>query len=336
MANLLSGGVDLLGGDFIEPEFQMTGRRYTRQFRSRARQYDLTQFNFWLNYFESLAIAAFEWEGLPEGIDPRAVEYVLLHYGIGAIFSDCGGYLFAQAAPADNINMFYNPNRINLYAPSGQFWERHCNLHVDPNGDLQNADAVACFDNMTRRPLMYYLENYARRLATIDRVIDVNVGAQRTPWIISGPEEAKGSKKHLISELEANEQFISVNDQMGNFIGYEVLNTNAPYVADKLHDLKNAILNEAVTFIGIDNANTDKRERLNTQEVLSNNEQVMTLRNSRMKARKDFCKRVGDLWGLVINVKWAVPHLAEQEAVEEAPTDVIDENGVSRETRGVS
>ena len=315
-----------LNENFFDIEDLMQGKKHMRELLSDSQSYDHAQFQFWRAYLQSIAIAGFEWENLPAGIDSRALEYILLVYGIGAMFTDEGGILFAQASPADNINMFYNPNRINLYSPAGQYWLRHCNFWVNENNEVMPRDAVCLFDNMARQPLMKFINNYARRLATIDRVIDVNIGAQKTPWIITGAEEAKGTKKDLINKLRHNDQFISVNSNMADVVQYEVLNTQAPYVADKLLDAKKRILDEAVTFLGADNANTDKRERVNTQEVLSNNEQVMLMRNSRLKCRKEFCKTANVVFSEFLNgeiaVKWSVPHLREMEAggvVDNAP-----------------
>lgn len=305
-------------GVWFDSEDLVQGKNHIKELLNSAQGYDKEQFMFWRAYLESIALSGFQWENLPAGIDSRAIEYILLYWGCGAIFAEDGGLLFAQAAPADNINMYYNPNKILLTSPAGQVWERHCNFWVNGEKEVMKRDSVVMYDNMARRPLLTFINNYAKRLAAIDRVIDLNVSAQKTPWIITGPEEAKATKKSLIRKLKSNEQFISVNSQIGDIVQYDVLNTNAPYVADKLLDAKKRILDEAVTFLGADNANTDKRERVNTQEVLSNNEQVMLLRNSRLKCRKEFCKQAnvvfGDLLHGEIAVAWSVPHLREAEA----------------------
>ena len=303
---------------WFDIEDMMQGKAHLRELIDKDTAYDVAQFEFWRAYLENLALAGFKWEGLPAGIDSRAIEYIMLHFGMGALFAEDGGLLFAQASPANQLNLYYNPNEINLYSPAGQYWQRHCNFWVNAENEVMPRDAVMLFDNMTRKPLEVFITNYAQRLARIDRVIDLNVSAQKTPWIITGPEEAKSTKKAIIKKLESNAQFISQNTDMGNIVTYDVLNTQAPYVADKLLDAKKRILDEAVTFLGADNANTDKRERVNTQEVLSNNEQVMLMRNSRLKCRQEFCRYAnvvfGDMLNEEINVKWSVPHLRESEA----------------------
>lgn len=315
--------------DFIElpdvDEMQF-GRNYIRELYTPGEGYDIVQFQFWRDYLRSIAMSAFEWEHVPAGIDVRAMEYIALMFGQGAMFTDEGGHLFAQAAPSNMINMYYNPNEIRLVAPNGQTWTRHCETWVltpDNGGEpiIMDRDAVMLFDNMLRMPLDRYIRNYARRLATIDRIIDVNVGAQRTPWTMIGPEESRGTRKAIIKKLLANDQYISFNDQDINAMqGLSVLQTEAPYVAGDLMDTKKAILNEAVTLVGVDNTNQEKRERMIDAEATANNEQIMVLRRSRLECRRAFCERANVVFGLTgddrMSVKWGVPHMREQAALD--------------------
>jgi hypothetical protein len=95
-----------------------------------------------------------------------------------------------------------------------------------------------------------------------------------------------------------------------------VLNMQVPYVGDKLIQDKKAIIGEAYTLLGIDNQQNDKRERIQTAEVLSNNEQIAVMRMSRLKARQQFCDRANEIFGLNISVRWSIGHEFEQ-----MPTD---------------
>lgn len=304
--------------DFPFPEDQMYGRGWVRENFGRDAAYDIRQYRFWVRYFETLAISSFEWQGVPDEIPVRAIEYIMLKFGWGAMFTDydTGKYLFAQAAPSNNVDMYYNPNRIMLYAPNGMSWERHCSNWVR-NGDgpedmtFEDGDAVMLYDNLLRVPLGEVIRNYARRLAEIDRIVEVNMGAQRTPFIIKGPAGSKMNRKSLIKHLEHNDQYIEVNDA-GNFDNsIDVLQTAAPYIAKDLLEDKKKILNEAITFFGIDNTDTEKKERMIDAEATSNNEQIMVCRRSRLEMRRTFCEQVNKKWGLDMTVEWGVKHQSE-------------------------
>lgn len=300
--------------DWPDEMDQMYGRNWVRKMFTAAERFDLMQYRHWLWYLESLAIGAFKWSNVPAGIDARAMEYILLHFGQGALFMDEGGMLFAAAAPADNINMYWNPNKILLTAPNGQTWERHCESWVLADGEgghrVMHRDAVMCFDNMRRFPLYADIRNYARRLARIDAILDVNHGAQRTPYIVVGSEEGRNSRRDVIRKLESNEQYIQMNSELSGNLGMvDVLQTVAPYVADKLLSDKQKILNEAVTMLGIDNTNNEKRERMIDAEATSNNEQIMVMRRNRLEERRKFCIKANTIFqDLDMWVEWGVPH----------------------------
>lgn len=305
-----------VGYQFVGEDIRQFGRNYVRDiYGTPSEVYDIEAFIFWQNYLTTIALSAFKWENLPAGIDPRAVEYILLNFGLGALFKDQGGHLFAMAAPSDNINMYYNPNKIILTSPNGQNWTRHCQAWASYNVygllEYRSADAAACFDNLTRKPLIATIRYFARRLASYDRTADVNVNAQLTPWIIRASETAKVSAQRLGRKLERKEQILYLNDAADTVAPVEVLTTEAPYVADKIFVDQKKILDNAITMLGADNSNTDKRERVQTGEAMSNNEQIMLFRNSRLSCRQEFADRCNVIFATNISVKWAVPHMAE-------------------------
>lgn len=297
---------------YVPEEDLMLGRNHVRELLSPAAGYDVMQYRYWKSYLTSLALSAFEWEGMPAGIDTRAIEYILLHWGLGALFMEDGGFLFAQCASSNMLNMYYNPNECVLTAPNGSMWTRHAQTYVK-DGELMVPDCVVVFDNMNREPLDVYIDWYSKRLATYDRIADINIGAQRTPWIITGSEETKRTRKAWVRRLFENDQYIEINSNAGGGLGEvpQVLPTEAPFVADKIFEAKQKLLNEALTLIGVDNTNNEKRERQIVDEVLANNEQISLLRRSRMECRRSFCEKANALYHLDINVKFAAPHISE-------------------------
>jgi hypothetical protein len=87
-------------------------------------------------------------------------------------------------------------------------------------------------------------------------------------------------------QYSGNTPFIFGNKQFDISNKLNVLKTDAPYLIDKLELHKHELWNEALTFLGIDNANTDKKERLITDEVESNNDLITYYLNCFYKTRK--------------------------------------------------
>ena len=81
------------------------------------------------------------------------------------------------------------------------------------------------------------------------------------------------------------------------------MKTDAPFLIDKLENHKHQIWNEALTYLGIDNANTDKKERLITDEVESNNELINYYINCFYKTRKEACDLINKKYNLNIKIK---------------------------------
>lgn len=292
------------------------GGKYMRQVYGRSAAYDIEALRYWRNYLQSIAISRFEWEGLPDGIDPRGFEYILTRYGQAALFMEDGGFLAAQFSNASNINLYWNPNRVLLTSPAGGMWERHAQAwaeSVDGEAVVRSADCALCYESLSRYPLPKTIEYYARRLAEIDRIIDVNMRAQRTPYLVRSGEGMRGTSRKVMEKLENNDQFIEFNAAGFDPDNIEVLRTDAPYVAKDLLQDQERILNRALSAMGVDNdPQSDKRERKASLEVLQNNQQVALARRNALAAREQFAKRAYELFRVECWPKWAAPHPWEE------------------------
>lgn len=290
----------------------------------------------WEYRLQSLAMSCFKWEGLPEDIDPRFIEYVLLYGGIGGMFEMGNGQLaFAPATPVGKLNMYYNPNKIMLLPINGGSpWYRHAYYFVKElatGNILVPPDAAVCFDNETRTPLIPIVREFARRLANIDRKVDININAQATPFLIIAEEESRKDAINLYKQLGGNEPLIIANKGIAGALSASVFSTEAPYVADKMLVDQQKIINQYLTFIGIDNSNIEKKERLIDAEATSNNEEIMLMRLSRLAPRRRFAAAASEMFGRDITVSWAVPHLMEgvaEEGVSDGELEYLDSNDI--------
>lgn len=251
--------------------------------------------NTFIMFYErlkELAINSFEWINVPETIDTRFLELTLFENGVSVFFKDeIIGYLALQCAIGGNINIYNVPTSPRAYASNGY------------NRDLTLKNSVLIWNNYNHTNCLLEINEYARRLYEIQRSIDVNVTAQKTPIIIQCAENQRLTLKNVYKQYEGNEPFIFADK---NFLpdSIKVLKTDSPYVADKLQILKRQIWNEALTFLGIENSNTEKRERLVSDEVSTNLGAVHAQRMARLNARKDACKQINEMFGLNIDVRY--------------------------------
>lgn len=250
----------------------------------------------YLQYYNrllELAINMYEWKNLPDTVDERFLELTLFSDGMAAFFQDDGGlgYLCLQCMIGGELDVYRIPIDRTAYATNG--YQMH----------LNNQNSVIVFNNYTHTNSMLDVEMYARRLYEIQRAIDVNVKAQKTPLIIRATENQRLTMKNLYMQYDGNEPFIFGDKQL-DLDGIKVLKTDAPYVADKLYILKRQVWNEALTYLGIENSNTEKRERLVSDEITSNLGGVAAQRFCRLNARRKSAEQINKMFGLNIQVDY--------------------------------
>lgn len=261
--------------------------RKDRQFWESAAMNNGT-FRQYYNRLVELAISMFEWKNMPDTVDTRFLELILFTNGQAVFFQDEAlGYLTLQNAMSGDFNVYSIPVNRRAYAVNGY------------NKPLTDKDSVIIFNNYLHTNSQLDAVMFAKRLYNIDRAIDVNANAQKTPILIKCDETQKLTMTNLYKQYDGNEPVI-FGDKSLNTNAINVLKTDAPYVADKLYTLKTQIWNEALTYLGISNINVQKKERLITDEVTRNQGGTIASRYSRLNARRQACNQINQMFGLNI------------------------------------
>lgn len=246
----------------------------------------------YIGYFDrltELAISMFEWKNLPDTIDERFLELTLFYDGYILFFYDeVLGYLTLQCTIGGTLDVYRIPVQRNAFSANGYYRE------------LDDSNSVIIFNNLLHTNAWLQVENFAKRLYQFDRVIDVNVNAQKTPVLVTCDESQRLSMKNLYMKYEGNEPFI-FGDKNLTPNSVKAITTEAPYVADKIYDLKINYWNEILTYLGISNTNIQKKERMISDEVLRNLGGTIASRRSRLNARKQACKQINKMFGLNID-----------------------------------
>lgn len=267
------------------------GRKRDLQFCESAYMNNRTYLQYY-NRLTELAISMFEWQNLPETVDQRFLEMCLFCDGMCVFFQDeVLGYLSLQCMIGGKLNVYRIPMERRAYATNG--YQR----------ELDGTNSVIIFNNYLHTNSMLDVEMFSKRLYNLDRAIDVNANAQKTPVLIQCDESQRLTMKNLYKQYEGNEPFIFGSKGL-DANGLKVLQTGAPYVADKLYELKTQIWNEALTYLGISNINVVKKERMITDEVTRNQGGTVASRYSRLESRRQACKEINEMFGLDIWVDY--------------------------------
>jgi hypothetical protein len=247
----------------------------------------------YLNRLTELAISMFEWKNLPKTVDARYLELHLFETGCMVYFKDeVIGDLCLDCIVNGRLDVYGNPLLIRAYSGYNNYQKL-----------LKYNNSVIIWNNYLHSNSILDVEMFARRLYNIDRIIDVNANAQKTPVLVLGNEKQRLALLNLYKEYDGNAPFI-FGDKNLDINALKALSTNAPYVCDKLYQLKTQIWNEALTYLGISNINIQKKERLITDEVTRNQGGTIASRYSRLETRRQAVEKINEMFGTNIEVNY--------------------------------
>lgn len=269
---------------------------------------------YYVQRFSELAMSVFKWENLPETVDERFLELTLYTDGQAVFFEDDAGYLALQCIINGPLNVYRVPIRRRAYAVNG--YQR----------DLSIDNSVIIYNNRLRTNTEPDMRWYARRLYDLDRTIDVNARMQKTPAFVRATEEQRLTMLNVYKEFDGNAPAIFADKNL-DLQNMQVLDLGAPFVGDKLYQLKTQIWNEALTYLGISNLTIQKKERVNTDEVTRSMGGTIASRYSRLEARRRACEEINKMFDLNISVNFREgvnDETGEVEDIEDQESEAVE------------
>lgn len=249
-------------------------------------------FVHYYDWLTELCISEFEWHNLPDTVDERYLELALYSSGQAIFFKDdVLGYMGLRCIVQGNFNPYGIPK--NRRAFGYNTYQKVCD----------DTDSVIIYNNALRKPTQFIMEEYAVRIADYIRTIDVNVKAQKTPVLITCEEGQKLTMQTVYQKYIGNEPVIYGRKGLDKD-SITVMSTEAPFVSDKMYALKTEIWNEVLTYLGIPNVNSNKKERLITDEVNESMGAAISSKYSRLMMRQKACKEINKMFGLNIDVSF--------------------------------
>lgn len=252
---------------------------------------DITYSNY---YYRLMLIARslFKWNNLPNGIDEKWIERYLFSEGACLFFKHPElGFMVTKFSEEGRLNYYDEPTTVRAYATD----------FISVVRD-NNVDCVIIRNNDDMIPTFPTIQIYSAKLTNVDRTIDTNLSAQKMPFVITCTDKQRLSFKQAIKQRDDNTPVI-YGDKNLDLNEIKVLKTDAPIVFDKLQIQKMNIWNECLTFLGINNANTNKRERLISNEVDANDQMIQANEDVMLKARETACNLINNMFRLNISVE---------------------------------
>lgn len=252
---------------------------------------NMRSYGQYLSILRQISISMFEWKNLPPTVDSRYIEKALF-YSAGAVYfnDEVMGNLALDVVCQGNFNVYGEPIHRRAYSKYNQYQK-----------ELTDSDSVVIWNNMDRTPSYPIIELFAQRLYNLDRIIDVNSNAQKTPVLVKCDQKQRLTLLNAFKEMDGNSPVIFADNSFDEN-SIICIKTDAPYVCDKIYDLKTNIWNEALTYLGIPSANVMKKERLIKDEVLRGLGGTLANRYSRLSEREHAVKKINNMFGTNIEV----------------------------------
>lgn len=256
------------------------------------------QYVDYIERIKKICLSMFEWINLPSSMNSRYLEECLFYLGQASLlYDDKYGFINTKCTSDGRINIYGLPTDLTCYSYDYHTSRR---LYIGLNGDEKqiNEEAILVMNNYERIPTLSTCELFAKKLTNADLTAYINIQNQKTPVLILCNENQRLTLENMYSQYEGNKPVIFGDSDNLNINAIKSINTNAPFIADKVMEYKKEIWNELLTFLGINNLMLEKKERLVSDEANSNNELINMNLQSFLIPRQEACKKFNELFGL--------------------------------------
>jgi len=258
-------------------------------------------YNYYFNRLFTKALSVLKWKGIPDTWSMEFFQYVLFGYGFMAIFKTPEyGVIPQNCTLSDTHTIFYQPKRVivtNPVLPSS--------LELEVGKDCELLRLEPDYKGITDIVSMY-----ADMLAVASETAAVNLLNSRASFVFFAQNKAAAETyKKMYDTLASGDPFAVIDKNLLNEDGshnWEWMQQNVGQnyiVTDVLNDLK-TIEDRYNTKIGIPNANTQKRERLITSEVESNDSDTRCLVDVWLDTITRDLEKINSRYDLNISVKY--------------------------------
>lgn len=242
-------------------------------------------------YYKNIALNVYKWENLPNNMESRFIEQALFSNGQAFFFDHPElGLMCLPCSGTNNINLYGEPTSVvvNGVGYSKQ-WSISKGVRI-----LNNDTAIATHAHVT---------HYAEKLAEIENIMNQNLRQQRFPYILLGNKRNEFSIKQMLRSVFMGDEAVLVDKEMfvDGKAGLQVINTDTPYLLDKLQAQKECYEKELLTFLGI-NSTVEKKERLLVDETNANNAYIEMSLDLGLKQRQYAAEKINAMFGTNIKV----------------------------------
>lgn len=263
-----------------------------RRSRKNAAIRNTIAYRHHLNNLLMIATTRFKWEGLPEEVDERFLETTICEHGSILFFTDeVMGFLTLPFTYGGSLDVYRNPILRNAYAVNG--YRKMCD----------KTNSVIIYNNYLRISIYQELCYYAEKLAVVDRMIEINLNLHKHPKLLICDESELSTLKAAMRSYDDFEDAIYGKKGL-NLQNIQTLDFGAPYICDKLWELKLNIYNEVLSYLGVQSVPRQKNAHVIESEINAENGATYASSDGFLMARLNACAEINVKWGLDVWVHY--------------------------------
>ena len=258
-------------------------------------------FLYYGDYLFKKLLSVFKFDGLPDGWEENYFKAVLFGRGFISIFDDpTYGIICQECSLADTISLYRQPTRVLIASP---FFKKSFQLRVGKSCEILKVQP-------DYRSVLDLVGFYADLLAVSAETAGINLFNSKVSYVFFAENQAIAEAfKKMYDQMASGKPFTIVDKNLMSEDGMKswdtfVQNVGQNYIVTQvLNDMK-TIEDQFNTKIGIPNSNTQKRERLITSEVESNDVDTSALVNVWLDTMNADLKKINAKYGLNISVRY--------------------------------
>lgn len=258
--------------------------------------------NYFKRYLLQKAMSVFKWDNIPETWSRDYFLYTLYCWGfVGIIETDKFGVI-PQAGGLYGYDVFYRPTNIIITNPLLK-------------GILKpriNIDCAVVKLAPDYGGIMDIVSYYADMLAVCAEAAAVNIMNSKLSYVFPAKDKPQAeSYKKMFDRVASGELAVVIDKTLFDDEGRPTWapftqNIKESYIAPQILSDMRKIEEMFDTDIGIPSANTDKRERLISDEVNANNVETASKCELWLETIRQGLDVANDLFGLSLAVDWRV------------------------------
>ena len=250
------------------------------------------------------AMSLYKIEGAPESWD---LDYVLTKLFVNGFITitDTPAGILPLECGISGVNVFNHPTEVNIANPViGNLTRK-----IDE-------DCILVKLQYSYHGIMSLIAHYATQLSECDSAIAVNLMNSKVAFIgLVGSKQQAQSMKLMYDKISQGEPAVFVRGDQINQDNILYNHVKENFIASDVQLLKRKIMSEFLTEIGINNANTDKRERLTDNEVEANDTEIQLNSSYWLDSIREGLNKANDMFNLNVTISLKQLYNTEMEAI---------------------